>query len=526
MVKDAGVGGRVGARGAADRRLVNHDGFVEKLNAVNPVVGAGDGLGVVQAGEQFVREDFVDEGGFAGAGDAGNYGHHPEREADGDVFEVIFASADHGEGLVFFGLAAFLGDRDGFLTGKITTGDRIGVLGDLFRSAGGDQAAAVFASAGTDVNQIIRGAHGVFVVFHYENGIFEVAEMLQGGDELIVVALMETDARLIQNIEDALEAGADLGGEADALSFPAREGVGGATELQIAETDVLHKLDALTDFFQNGLGDLLLGGRELQVAAEELQRGVHVKITNINDVAVVDGDGEDGGFETGAVAGLTFVDAHKTLNVFANELGVGLAVAAFQGRDDAFIGGLVGGAVAPFAVAADGDFVFLGAGAVEDFLDDVGGEFGDRGMDGEAVALTDSGETFQPPGFLVDAVKGADAAFGDGEVGIQDEVGINFQAGAEAGTGRAGTLGGVERKEARLQLGNQLIGVVFAGVALGVGEDFGVGFADGLAFNGGGVVVDFEQFDNSLPQFQGLFNGARDAGEQVGRKNKAVHHDF
>ena len=141
-------------------------------------------------------------------------------------------------------------------------------------------------------------------------------------------------------------------------------------------------------------------------------------IADVDNVAIVDGDGEDGGFEAGAVAGLAFVDAHKTLNVFANKLGVGLAVAAFQGWDDAFVGGLVGGAVAPFAVATDGDFVFLGAGAVEDFLDGVGGELGDGGVDGEAVALTDGGETFQPPGFLVDAIKGADAAFGDGEVGV------------------------------------------------------------------------------------------------------------
>ena len=87
-------------------------------------------------------------------------------------------------------------------------------------------------------------------------------------------------------------------------------------------------------------------------------------------------------------------------------------------------------------------------------------------------------------------------------------------------------MGGVERKEARFQLGNQLIGVVFAGVALGVGEDFGVGFADGLAFNGSGIVVDFEELDNSLPEFEGLLDGTRDAGEQIGRKNEAVHHDF
>ena len=57
-----------------------------------------------------------------------------------------------------------------------------------------------------------------------EDGIAEVAKIFKGRDEALVVALMQTDGGLVENIEHAAEFGADLRGEADALSFPAGDG--------------------------------------------------------------------------------------------------------------------------------------------------------------------------------------------------------------------------------------------------------------------------------------------------------------
>ena len=123
------------------------------------------------------------------------------------------------------------------------------------------------------------------------------------------------------------------------------------------------------------------------------------------------------------------------------------------------------------------------------------------------MTLADGSEALQPPRFLGNAIEGADATFGDGEVRVQDEGGVDFHPSTEAGTGRAGALRGVKGEKARLELGNKLIRVKFAGVALREGEDFGVVRA---TFNGGGVVVDFKKFDNSLAEFEGLLNRAGD----------------
>lgn len=135
----------------------------------------------------------------------------------------------------------------------------------------------------------------------------------------------------------------------------------------------------------------------------------------------MDGDGEDGGAEARAVASLALAFAHEAFDVFADEVAVGFFVAALEGGDDAFVDGLVGGAVAPFGVvAANGNGVFVWAGAVEDLVDGVLGEIFDWCVDGKVVAGADGGEALEPPGLLVDAVVGADGAFGDGEVGVED----------------------------------------------------------------------------------------------------------
>ncbi len=350
-------------------------------------------------------------------------------------------------------------------------------------------------------------------MFDDENGVFEVAEVFQSGDELVIVALVEADRRLVENVEDALEAGADLGGKANALSFAAGKSVGGATKLEITKADVFHKLDAFADFFDDWFGNHSFAFGELEVVFQDFKSGVDVKIAHVDNVKTMDSNSEDGGLETGAVTGLTLFDAHETLNILPNELGIGLLMAAFEGRDNAFVGRLVGCAIAPFAVAADFDFVFFFTGAVKENLDSFLGKLANRDMDREAMAFANSGQAFQPPRFLGDAIERANAAFGNGEVRVQDEIRVDFHAGSETGTSRAGALRGVEGEEARLELGDELVGMKLAGIALGEGKDFGFAWA---AFDSRRVVVNFEEFDNSLAELEGLLDRAGDAREEVG----------
>ena len=53
---------------------------------------------------------------------------------------------------------------------------------------------------GTDVDEIVGIADNIFIVLDDNNRVAKVAERLENADETESVALMKTDARLIEDI--------------------------------------------------------------------------------------------------------------------------------------------------------------------------------------------------------------------------------------------------------------------------------------------------------------------------------------
>ena len=53
--------------------------------------------------------------------------------------------------------------------------------------------------AGADVDNIVGGEHGVLIVFDDDDHVADVAQALEGGEQFVVVPLMQADARLIQD---------------------------------------------------------------------------------------------------------------------------------------------------------------------------------------------------------------------------------------------------------------------------------------------------------------------------------------
>ncbi len=79
---------------------------------------------------------------------------------------------------------------------------------------------------------------------------------------------MEPDGRLVQDVEDAHQPGADLRGEPDALAFPAGECRRRPVQSQIVQADVDEKAEALPDLFQDAVRDELLAFGERQLLEE------------------------------------------------------------------------------------------------------------------------------------------------------------------------------------------------------------------------------------------------------------------
>jgi hypothetical protein len=180
-VEDAGVGGGGGSGGFADGGLIDFD-------------DGGDAVGTGECGLLWAAgcfgwegffvevcaddrgEDFADEGGFAGAGGAADDGEATAGDGEGEVADVVGGGVGEDDvGGVGAGSAgAAQGVAEGFA--KEAGGGGFCAGGELSPVACGDDVAAVDAGAGAEVNDVVGGAHGVFVVFDEEEGVAALAE--------------------------------------------------------------------------------------------------------------------------------------------------------------------------------------------------------------------------------------------------------------------------------------------------------------------------------------------------------------
>ncbi len=121
--EQAGVGSRVGARGAADGALVDIHHLVQMLQPFHAAIGRRGGFGgLVQLAVSDAEQGIVDQGRLAGAGDAGDASHHPDGQIQVDVAQVIAARPLEFQPLA--GKRSPLGRNGDLLaTGEVVTGE-------------------------------------------------------------------------------------------------------------------------------------------------------------------------------------------------------------------------------------------------------------------------------------------------------------------------------------------------------------------------------------------------------------------
>ena len=83
-----------------------------------------------------------------------------------------------------------------------------------------------------------------------------------------VVARVEADRRLVEHVEHARQAAADLAGQADPLALAAGERRRAAGQAQVVEADVDQELEPVADLADEVAGDVLLVAVELQPLEE------------------------------------------------------------------------------------------------------------------------------------------------------------------------------------------------------------------------------------------------------------------
>ena len=110
------------------------------------------------------------------------------------------------------------------------TGKGLRVREYLGRQTLRDDLAAMLAGAKPHIDHVIGGVDRLLIVLDDEDAVAEIAQMTQRLQQATVVALMQSDRRLVEHIHHAGESGADLRGETNALRFAPGETVGVAVE--------------------------------------------------------------------------------------------------------------------------------------------------------------------------------------------------------------------------------------------------------------------------------------------------------
>ena len=84
---------------------------------------------------------------------------------------------------------------------------------------------------------------------------------------------MQPDARLVEDVKHANQAGADLRRQSDALRFTAAQRAALAGERQIVETDITQKTEPRTNLFDDIARDFLLKIRQIQTGKKLVRAG-------------------------------------------------------------------------------------------------------------------------------------------------------------------------------------------------------------------------------------------------------------
>ena len=174
-----------------------------------------------------------------------------------DIAEVVLAGAGHAEPSVCHPgdqcarsewLVSFGRNADAQLSAEVTTGQRLRCGSDLVECALGDDLSAERTRAGTDVDDVVGRRNGVVIVLDNEHRVAEVAQTFQRGNEAFVVALVQPDTRLVQNVEHTGQSATDLRSEADSLCFASGEGSAFAFQGKVSQADLLEESEAAGDF--------------------------------------------------------------------------------------------------------------------------------------------------------------------------------------------------------------------------------------------------------------------------------------
>ena len=206
---------------------------------------------------------------------------------------------------------ALAGHLDHAPAGEVLPGQGGRVRRDRGGRPLGDDAAAVHAGAGSHVDDVVGAVDRLFVMLDDDHGVPEVAQAHEGVEQTAVVALVQPDRRLVEDVHHPDESRPDLAREPDALRLPAGERLRGTVEGEVVEPHVDEEPEPLGDLSEDPARDLRLRAAEVE-PREEVVRGADRQRGEGGKRLPADEDVARGPVEPGAAAGVAGAGAEGT----------------------------------------------------------------------------------------------------------------------------------------------------------------------------------------------------------------------
>ena len=111
---------------------------------------------------------------------------------------------------------------------------------------------------------MVGGTHRFFVMLDDDDRVALIAQVAQAAQQQLVVARMQPDRRLIEDVHDADQPATDLPSQPNALRLPARKRRSRTIERQVIQSATQQKPNPPTNLFEHFAGDELSCRVELQ----------------------------------------------------------------------------------------------------------------------------------------------------------------------------------------------------------------------------------------------------------------------
>ena len=210
---------------------------------------------------------------------------------------------------------------------------------ELFRGAFENDFTSVKTGFGADLDDVVGVFNDIGLVFDDEEGVADVDEAMEDGEEFFDVDEVETRGGFVENEKsvDASGGGGKELAEFEALGFAAGEGVEGLAETEVAEPCFDERLEGLTGFGEEA-GFSVCEAFNLFQESDGFRGGEPKEIDDGFSVVFV---GLGGAGEAGAVAlGASEVEVGKELHLDLFEAVAGAALtAAWAGVERKVAGG-------------------------------------------------------------------------------------------------------------------------------------------------------------------------------------------